>query len=67
MHGALQFSEKGFLIIWLQLHHLLSCENLVVEVASRSGRTKSNTKRGIRPCDKFILQLLLPDLVFPSS
>ena len=41
--------KKCFPIIWLRLHHLWSSENLVVEVTSRRGSTKSNTKRGDRP------------------
>ena len=41
--------KKCFPIIWLRTHRLWSSENLVVEVTSRSGKTKSNTKRGDRP------------------
>ena len=43
----------------LRLHRLLSSENQIVRVASRSRRTKPSTKHGNMLCDWFILLLLL--------
>ena len=43
----------------LRLHRLLSSENQIVRVASRSRRTKPITKRGNVLCVSFILPLLL--------
>ena len=43
----------------LRLHRLLSSENQIVRVASRSRRTKPSTKHGNMLCDWFILLFLL--------
>ena len=43
----------------LRIRRLRCSENWDVGVGSRGGRTKSITKRGNKPCDWFILPLLL--------